>query len=245
MNQYDPSILEALRPYIEGKGLQCFPGIPAPFQGVFNQETPSLPSTEDASLDYVVAGGDILGDGNATTRLLEWRRTLKEGGTLAVLLPTGSAHHDLVVRYLVQTAGIRLESKTDMPGGFQVLVGHRSFFQAWRRGIAEVGREVGRMEKPDGWKQEVAFGIGTLLLETAEGEGACQFFETVLKHDPTSVDAWIGLGIANVVAGRTDVARQHFATVLAAEPENKLALEWTERLQAKAPAGAVPVGASV
>ena len=245
MNQYDPSILETLRPYISGTGVQCFPGIPAPYEGVLNQDTPSLANIEDASLDYVVAGGDFLGDGNATTRLLEWRRVLKEGGTLAILLPSGSAHHDLVVRYLVQTAGIRLETKTDLPGGFQVLVGHRSFFQAWRRGIAEVGREVGRVEKPDGWKQEVAFGIGTLLLETAEGDGACQFFEAVLRHDPTSVDAWIGLGIANVVAGRTDVARQHFATVLAAEPDNALAQEWTERLKAKAPAEAASVGAPV
>ncbi len=244
MNQYDQCILEALQPHMTGTGIQCFPGIPAPFPGVQNQDSPSLPEVEDSSLDYVVAGGDFLGDGNATTRLLEWRRTLKEGGTLSVLLPSGSAFHDLVVRYFVQTAGIRLESKTDLPGGFQVLVGHRSFFQSWRRGISEVGREVGRVSKPDGWKQEVAFGIGTLLLETAEGEGACQFFEAVLKHDPTSVDAWIGLGIANVVAGRIDVAQQHFATVLAAEPENQLAQEWIERLKARTPT-AVPAGAPV
>ncbi|HHI80220.1 MAG TPA: tetratricopeptide repeat protein [Planctomycetes bacterium] len=242
MNSYDPTIVEALRSHVSGTGLQCFPGVSAPLQGVTNQDSPSLGEVADASLDYVVAGGDFLGDGNATTRLLEWRRTLKEGGTLAVLLPSESAHHDLVVRYLVQTAGIRLESKTDLPGGLRLLVGQRNFYQAWRRGIADVGREVGRLDKPDGWKQEVAFGIGTLLLETAEGEGACQFFEAVLRHDPTSVDAWIGLGIANVVAGRPDVARQHFATVLAAEPENALAQEWTQRLGAKADTQ-VPAGA--
>jgi len=47
-----------------------------------------------------------------------------------------------------------------------------------------------------------------------------------------------------VVAGRIDVAQQHFATVLAAEPENQLAQEWIERLKARTPT-AVPAGAPV
>ena len=75
---------------------------------------------------------------------------------------------------------------------------------------------------------EIRFMLATLFEKMEQHEEVVQQYNTILEEDPTSIDAYLGLGAAYEKQGIRRGAKEAWKKVLTIDPSNKLA---TEKLQ--------------
>ncbi|GEM_PF-2809438 len=229
MAQPESFFVEFLRFHALGEGIQRFRDGAAPLPDVPAPSDSELAEREEGSLDFILADPSWTHEKGNARLLSEWRRLLKPGGVLATVVPSREIDPGMIGRLLVREVGLVLEEEMDCGAGYFLLVGRRDPIQAIRRNVASLGAELGRRLRPEGWKAELYFGLGTLQLEAGEGEAAAHSFEAALVDEPGNKEARIGLGLARTLQGRLAEAEACFDAILAVDPENELAKTWKAR----------------
>lgn len=230
MNQQSSPSIQALAPYCQGKGLQFFPAEQAPFAGVPVQETSGV-VVEDGSLDFVVAGPHWIQGDIPISLVHEWRRILREGGRIALLVDKGGLPIQVLARFVGREGGFAMDNPVPLNGGGWMLTGHRSFMHCLMQVTETLGREIGREDKPEGWETELSFSLGSLLLNAGDGQNAAIFFNTALAEEPRNTEAMIGLGLSLGLQANWRGAESVLQEVLAIEPGHPIASEWLERFR--------------
>ncbi len=230
MNQQTRSTVQALAPYTQGKGVQFFPTEEAPFPGVPVQTTAEI-DAPDSSLDFVVAGPHWIEGDLPTSLLQEWRRVLVEGGRLALLVEGATLPIDVLARYVGREGGFAMDNPMPLENGSWLLKGNRSFRHCLLQVTETLGREIGREDKPEGWESELAFSLGSLLLNAGDGQNAAIFFNNALAEEPQSIEAMIGLGLSLGLQANWRGAESVLQEVLVKEPGHPIATEWLERFR--------------
>ncbi|MCB9881083.1 MAG: tetratricopeptide repeat protein [Planctomycetes bacterium] len=223
----------SLEPFAIGAGAQLVARGEQPFGTSIAHVAGESIECDDASLDYVIAHTETLSDGCESRVFAEWRRALKNGARLALLIDPSRIDPVSFERVLAHEAGIFVDERRE-DGDCVLLLARRDFERSMRRHFAGVLAEVGWAGRPEGWKDELRFDLASLLLQVGEGRLAAEFYRAVLASDPDSVDARVGLALSLALLEGFDEAKQILSEVLEVDPNHGMAASWLRRVHERA-----------
>jgi len=218
----------ALLPYTEGTGVQFLAAEDA-LDDIPVVSGCDVSGITPASLDFVVAGPEVFAGTEPHLLLRAWGTWLKEGGRVAVLLPAGGPSIDVYLRFLASEAGLAVENPQGLDAGWWLITGVRSTCHAIRRDIQKLGLEITHPDGDQGsagWKSELFYGYGSLLLQAGEGALAEQAFRATLEVDESDPDVLVGLALACGMQGRLSDMNRILEDTTDAYPEHNLAGQW-------------------
>lgn len=215
-----------LRPYAQGTGIQYGIGDASLFPGVREHVGARLENVAEGELDFVIAGPSWLTSTDPYVLMAEWRRCLREGGRVALLVQGELGQANLAARVLAREVGLEMENPVPKENGRQLLLGLRSFRVGLRLATSCLSAEAGRLEKPDGWLAEFNFSIASVLLTASDGLSAAPFFQKVLEIEPDNVEALTGLGLSCAVQADWEAAEEALLRARELDPASGIAKEW-------------------
>ena len=227
------SSLEVLEPYAHGVGAQWIRSGERVHADALVHESGLPLRCAAGSLDYLVADSSWLSDPQLVGTLREWRRVLKPGGTAALLLAESVLAPTAIERLLTLEAGLLIKERKQNADGTTLLVATRDFERSLRRHFSIILDEIASEGRPENWKAELRFDLGSLLLQAGEASLAVECYRSVLRDDPTVLDARVGLALALTLQSDWTEAKEILEQVLEVDPEHGLAAEWLRRVHAK------------
>jgi hypothetical protein len=258
MNQIESAqVVPAVLPHVRGLTLEvtsraqaCIPGAtPAGFDA--QSGYPQLAGWRDASLDTVVAIEGFGGAVDPLACLREWRRVLREGGQLLVVLasePAPGARHTLTPAYLRRlcdvVGGFEGSAVSPIPGcAGQLWRARRAAIAEVRNPLASVGAAVAAAAQASPrCRSELSFQLGAILLQSGDAALASSFFSEVIEAEPESPEAHFGLGMCYGSQQRWREAEAELQRALQLDPSNGEAKRWLElaRRSTSRPASILP-----
>lgn len=223
--------LDVLEPYAVGTGAQLVSIGEQPFGDAIAQIPGSRIECSDASLDYVLADTSCLPSDSIKKTLAEWHRCLRNGGRLAIIAEPHSV--EMLERLLALDVGAFVDEKKHLDDGRTLLLALRDFDRSVRRHFARILDEISWEGRPSTWRDELRFDVASLMLHTGEGRLAAEFYRGVLKDDPDSTDARVGLALSLALLQDWNEAKEILSTVLEVDPNHGLAAAWLKRVHAQ------------
>lgn len=246
--------IAAILPFISGRTLQLgwcsqetIPGaelVDADQGVVFD----SLGQFHDGSIDCLatVYGFETLDDGIKGLR--EWRRVLREEGTLAMVLHDKDCTKE-GLRHLYSPAAINNLLCT--VGGFRIdQFARLANENAWvlvakREAVLDVRMPFGiqaaalseSVAGSDRVRAELYFQVGTLMLRSGDPKLAEHCFRGLYDLEPENSHAFFGLGMCLGTMQQWAEALTELQRCLAIDPNNKEAQRWAELAKEKLAAG--------
>ncbi|MCC6672113.1 MAG: tetratricopeptide repeat protein [Planctomycetes bacterium] len=227
--------LAALRPFCQGKTLELGAGGAGVLPGtvLIDRDNPSqcyesLPSCDEASVDAIVSAFGFGHSADPIRCLREWRRVLRDGGQVALLLPDAQEPAGQGNRY----TPVFVSQLFALAGGYQVaecreVVPNRSWLiRAVRGTVPEVRMPLGSVgggaadaatRSPEA-RAELYFQIGTMLLRAGDPTLAEACFRAVLGLEPDNAEACFGLGMAHAARQEWGLALTELQRALALDP---------------------------
>jgi hypothetical protein len=237
---------EALAPYLggcvlelEGVGGQPLSGARRIERGTTPQGHP-LQHVTDASADAVVGIGATQRGGDPIESMREWRRVLREGGALALIVaetgdPERGGHASWgtpqgLVSLLRLVGGFEVQKLEPLrEAGAWLLVAARSAIAEIREPFGALGSGIARVAGSDPRaRAELYFQIGTVLLQAGDAERGLGCFEALARLEPDSSEAHFGRGMCLARLERWSQALTELQRAAALDPGNAQIARWIE-----------------
>ena len=181
----------------------------------------------------------------------EWRRIIREGGTLAMALRArgtsdGEALHTFTPGYLValinRLGGFNVTGIDEVePGVSWTLVAERNYVAEIRGPLGTIGAELaGRARERLDARAELYFQIGTVFLQAGDPEQAEASFKNLLMIEADNADGVFGLGMSYAGQGRWQEATVELKRVVGHDPSNEDARRWLQLATERAAKGTIP-----
>lgn len=245
--------LEALADYVHGSTLQLDHGNESAAPGATLVGFAAFESHADASCDSIVGAWSVEHVDDIVAALHQWRRVLREGGHLAVVLrDAASAWGDAPHCYtpdawqnLLRTIGgfelVRLAELDDGNGWLVVAQRHALLDLRNILGCQGAALSDAAQRSPE-HRAELCFQFGTILLRAGVITPAIHCFHALLEQDPDNGEGLFGLGMCHALQQQWQDAHGWLERAVAVDPNNSEAKRWLGLAQLELDANRTDVG---
>lgn len=253
----DSAEIAALVPFIKGRALQLGWSSQATIPGteLIDRDAglvyDSLGQYHDDSIDCLasVYGLETLDDGIKALR--EWRRVLREGAVLALVLrdvdcvEQGIRHlytPAAITNLLCTVGGFRIDqfAKLEEKNAW-LLVAEREAVLDVRMPFGLQGAALSQSVANSSLvRAELYFQVGTLMLRSGDPELAENCFRSLMELEPENSHAFFGLGMCLGTMQRWSEALTELQRCIAVDPNNQEAQRWAELAKSKLAQAPVP-----
>jgi len=232
--------IAALTPFVKGTAIELGGPLPGLIPGAV-----ALPRSHahgmhnwshlaDGSVDVIVSLGtpDVVAD--PVSEIQQWRRVLREGGTLA-LIPGRLGPPLWLISLLNYLGGFEITgARSIRPKATWLVV-------AERKGVAEIRSPLGTLgprlaelasHSPTALA-ELYFQVGTILLQAGDPELAGRCFSTLLDLEGGSANGLLGLGMCHASRDRWTDALLDLQRALELSPNDEQIQRWVQLAQTR------------
>ena len=235
--------IAAITPFVVGRTVAIQGSCPHPIPGVtkiIDGAPLNIAGLGEGTVDSIVGIGILSHQNDLIAVISSWRRALKEGGTLALVVEQQ--------RYSPQDFTILI----NLVGGFEVqqvdnVVEGESWLLAARRSqVAEVRMPLGVQganlasaanQSPAG-RAELYFQFGTILVQSGDAALAETCFRNLLSLEPDNGEGHFGLGMCYGSMGRWADALTELLRAQSLQPDSPEVARWIELARSHGAAGA-------
>lgn len=200
------------------------------------RENHDLTVYEDGSVDVIVGEGALERCADPVAALREWRRVLREGGTLALRDgPQWSAACFVGVAHLV--GGFEVEDVEPVePEGRWTLVARRRAVAEVRAPLAILGPMcAAAARRDDAAAAELRFQVGSILLQAGDPSLALACFEKLPEDQQRTAEVSFATGMCKTLLSRFDAALADLQRAASLDPRNEQIPLWIEQCRDPAP----------
>ncbi|MHC5063418.1 MAG: methyltransferase domain-containing protein [Planctomycetota bacterium] len=249
--------VSALIPFVSGKSVHLGGATEAPIPGteLVDRDSglahDSLGQYEAGSIDSLVSVHGLERLEDSIKALREWRRVLREGGTLAIVVcnPASAArearhvYSPAALNNLVCTVGgFRVDQfvRLDEDSGW-LLVAKREAVLDVRMPMGLQGPVIAQsVSRHPTALAELYFQIGILMLRSGDASLAESCFRSLMNHEPENAHAFFGLGMCLGSKQQWPEALTELQRAVSLDAGNREAQRWVELAKAKCEAQAEP-----
>ena len=185
---------------------------------------------QDGELDAITV--EAQGDWNQdpVRAIQQWRRTLKEGGTLAVALanPTAGITPQAFATLIKLVGGFLHGALRPSNGNGLLFVGNRARVADIRAPMQVLSEGIVKASSDPRARGELYFQIGTVFLQIGDYSSALSCFENLRTTEPDSAEALFGLGMCETLRGNYGLAIGLLEQAAARDPRNPQITTWIE-----------------
>jgi tetratricopeptide (TPR) repeat protein len=189
---------------------------------------------QDGDLDSITVETTSDWHKDPVAAIREWRRTLKEGGTLAVALlnPTQGIAPQAFATLIKLVGGFLHGALRPVGGGTLLFVGNRARVADIRAPMSVLGEGLVKAATDTRARGELYFQIGTVFLQIGDYTSALGCFENLKTLEPDSAEALFGLGMCETLRGNYGLAISLLEQAGGRDPRNPQIPTWIELARA-------------
>lgn len=232
------SAIGEVTPLVRGKAIQfgapgagTIPGA-VPLARIEPHGTPDWSRLADGSVDTLVSVGALDTLRDPIVEIHQWRRVLREGGTL-VLVPLRPGPPLWLMGLLGYLGGFEIAQARSlaMPGAW-VVVGQRNAVAEIRGPLATLGPRLAEIARQsDAGRAELRLQVGALLLAAGDVALALQCYGTLLDSQAHLVEGLLGLGMCHGERSAWPEAEAALQQARALAPEDARVHRWLRRIE--------------
>jgi tetratricopeptide (TPR) repeat protein len=232
------SAIAELTPFVQGKAIEfggpaagMIPGA-VPLARIEPHGGHDWSRLADGSVDTLVSVGALDTLRDPIAEIHQWRRVLREGGTLA-LVPQRLGPPLWLIGMLGYLGGFEILQARSLPSSSTwLLVGQRSAVAEIRGPLATLGPRIAAVARQsNAGLAELRLQIGALLLQAGDVALAMQCYGTLLDSEERLAEGLLGLGMCHGERAAWPEAEGALRRALALAPDDERVRRWLRRAE--------------